>query len=1403
MFRIKLMCIVGLLIGSSSGQVFAADPTAEVFQLTSGNDMDVLPAVSGTTYVWQRGTHSSNARIMMWNEGDPAPVQISDTTRAFAPHIDQGRVVYQNKTGTYTDFEINLWENGVITVMTDNTDDDLDPDIGGFGMVWRVQTWYLMYDNGEERIQITAGEGTVDEQARVMDDWVVWRAGAELYLWDNGVTTQLTDNTYNDTGPETDGQTIVWHQRNGPNGENSDIMRWTPAQGIMPLTTIATFDTQADVSGDVVVFARDDGNDFEIFFHYLGRDYQITDNDFDDFEPNIDGDRVVWHAKSSDDDYDIYYAVLSGLEGGEMPGACCTGVECTYVTPTECAALEGTFIGPEIFCNIDICPDARKPASGWSTFQHDAQRTGSTTAVIPAEPVRLWSLLVGNATVDLAPTIGPDGTIYVDGESELLVAVHPDGILHWWVDFAGEFAAAPPAIRQDGHFFLPKWGTIGKFSRIDGSGLCGQPIGMRPAPALDDDGNCYYPGGMMDASCNPIWDYTGGGGLWSHVALDQDGHVYISGSFAYVKIDPADGTQEWLLETTGQPGAPAIGPDGTSYLHVTPNTLLAINPDGSEKWNLPLTGMQYVQPAPSPAIGVDGTVYVVSKENGDPALVAVSVSGGELWRVAEPGGFDAFSPVIDGDGTVIFPVQGTDLIALSSSDGAERWRIDLGGGDYVVASPAIGEDGTLYVKSNKGYLIALGEGCPEEPPEQAPFSYREVARMGDVINGYMIDDFVSSEIDADGLVTFQANSSGSSSAVFRELPESGFDVIAQGTILGGFEIDSVALPRRDDNGRSYMGAYVAGYGPAIFVDETLYVAEHSGTNAPVLLETISEWEYVGHDESENFLVLGKQYPTDSETLLSVDSDSAEISVVLAAHDIVGGFQIDSLEPDPVDGYGDDGTVVLQVYNGHFAIVTQDTLIAKTDDVIEGHTLSYVGSPRLTVDGTIYFRGDSNVYSHSPEGGLALERSSYETVAGHPIRDIESFAVNEEHDLVYFANLLGTRGIFYNSRPLAIQGVGVIDGLHLGQVGGQAFDEVSVNKEGEVAFVAARSGEPLALYVAAFDPDFDSDDDGDVDQDDYDELDDCYTGPEGTATGCGCAGRFGVNGDLDIDCGDWEYFKQDWTGPPTYPPFRPACDLDCNGDSVADEFDIAGGISADNNDNGIPDECDCVSLEAPRSDPSVTDFGHGTKNRYLSLMAGTTGRQQAILVTILSLPGYEYAEGRSMWVQAPHQVTEASDSSGNTPPPTFWAAELGCAPHYTDWVTYGVIDVFDNAILPNAVFEVRATDTVCDIGNPEHYSDPLVVTLSSAGDVVGNTLVPPPPSSPQGVVEFVDISGCVDKFKNTPGAPRKARADVINSTVTLPLPDQKIDFVDISCIVEAFRGAPCALPGPPLTDPCEP
>jgi len=246
----------------------------------------------------------------------------------------------------------------------------------------------------------------------------------------------------------------------------------------------------------------------------------------------------------------------------------------------------------------------------------------------------------------------------------------------------------------------------------------------------------------------------------------------------------------------------------------------------------------------------------------------------------------------------------------------------------------------------------------------------------------------------------------------------------------------------------------------------------------------------------------------------------------------------------------------------------------------------------------------------------------------------------------------------------------------------------------------------------------------------------------------------------------------------------------------------------NADGSIELCCECVDacVIATPVDvdfaPLPPDIGFGAKNRYMTFRGGDAGRLQAVQVEFTNLPDYPYANGRTAWVQAPFLVTEASGSNAGAPPPTMWAARLGCTPFYADWSVYDRVDVFDDGIVQRSRYDVRIIDATCDCMIPAHYSPPTTVHTSAIGDVVGNTgCAVLPCDAPQGVIDFVDISGVVDKFRNLPRAPRKARADLINSVVTNPIPDQKIDFVDISYCVDGFRGAASLPPGPPTADPC--
>ena len=140
--------------------------------------------------------------------------------------------------------------------------------------------------------------------------------------------------------------------------------------------------------------------------------------------------------------------------------------------------------------------------------------------------------------------------------------------------------------------------------------------------------------------------------------------------------------------------SPAIGVDGTVYVGSHDHYLYAIHPDGSLKWKYETGGIVNS----SPAIGSDGTVYVTS---GDHYLYAIHSEGSLKWKYEyemeewwRPVPYS--SPAIGPDGTVYVGSGDGHLYAIHP-DGLLKWKYEAF--DAIWSCPGIGPDGTIYVGS--------------------------------------------------------------------------------------------------------------------------------------------------------------------------------------------------------------------------------------------------------------------------------------------------------------------------------------------------------------------------------------------------------------------------------------------------------------------------------------------------------------------------------------------------------------------------------------------------------------------------------------------------------------------------------------------------------------------------------
>lgn len=274
------------------------------------------------------------------------------------PQINaSGQVVWQGcdsgwpSTCQGGDYEIYFWDGTAVTKITDNGYEDRYPRINDNGwIVWEAEpaadreSEIFLYD-GTETIQLT--DNANDDLLPQINNngWVTWLAcdgvsctdreePYRVFLYDGSATTQLTDNAYHYYSDVTEGPKlnnrgeVVWVERGDP---DTEIFLYDGANTIQ-LSDNDDADTEPEINnsgqvvwrgggiwlydgsgseeishtgedphisdnGEVVWMdsAAADGNDTEIFLYDGTTTTQLTHNNDDDLNPQINASgEVVW-----------------------------------------------------------------------------------------------------------------------------------------------------------------------------------------------------------------------------------------------------------------------------------------------------------------------------------------------------------------------------------------------------------------------------------------------------------------------------------------------------------------------------------------------------------------------------------------------------------------------------------------------------------------------------------------------------------------------------------------------------------------------------------------------------------------------------------------------------------------------------------------------------------------------------------------------------------------------------------------------------------------------------------------------------------------------------------------------------------------------------------------------------
>ncbi len=362
-----------------------------------------------------------------------------------------------------------------------------------------------------------------------------------------------------------------------------------------------------------------------------------------------------------------------------------------------------------------VVPDQNgvETVSPWSTLAGNAQHTGQALYAGPLAPIDTLDInLPGELYTSV--TLGYEDRLHVATEGGMLYTFNSSGQPLWSVDVNTPLLTAP-TVGPDGSVYVG--GQDGRLYAFAHEGILrlidpnedddegGRPGRRSVAQAIDGDDFAYE--GVLR------WTWQTEGFLYASATVSDTGTIYVSGQNGTLYALSRNGSLLWSFKIPGLGSfteallaAPTLGLHGEVLMgSFYEPRLYALSPeDGTVLWSC------LCADANAPSHSDRGSIFAS----------AVVGAGGILYQglIDDPNLY-----VIDpNQGSVLWTVDLCHAIEVTTSEDFDWWggsvdvEYSFGGevfedgvepGDSIWTEPALGPDGTMYVSLDDPYLRAI------------------------------------------------------------------------------------------------------------------------------------------------------------------------------------------------------------------------------------------------------------------------------------------------------------------------------------------------------------------------------------------------------------------------------------------------------------------------------------------------------------------------------------------------------------------------------------------------------------------------------------------------------------------------------------------------------------------------